>query len=61
MSARMLTIPEASQFLWGRDTRSMRKRTREFLMNNGVKMLKDGKQYFVRRVDLVQLAGEDDE
>jgi hypothetical protein len=60
MMARLLTIAEASNYLWSSDSRGLRSRTRDFLKLNDVPLLKDGKQYFVRLADLRRLAGEDD-
>lgn len=60
MMARLLTIAEASNYLWSSDSRGLRSRTRDFLKLNDVLLLKDGKQYFVRLADLRRLAGEDD-
>lgn len=56
--ARLLTIAEATTFLWGNDNRSLRNRTRDFLKVNEIQMLRDGKQYFVRVLDLKRLVGE---
>jgi hypothetical protein len=58
--ARLLTIAEASNYLWAADSRGLRSRTRDFLKLNDVPLLKDGKQYFVRLADLRRLVGEDD-
>jgi len=60
MMARLLTIAEASNYLWSSDSRGLRSRTRDFPKLNDVPLLKDGKQYFVRLADLRRLAGEDD-
>jgi hypothetical protein len=58
LMGRLVTIAEATHFLWGNDNRSLRNRTRDFLKVNEVEMLRDGKQYFVRALDLKRLVGE---
>ena len=59
MSAAMVTIPQATERLWGRDTRSLRVRTRIFLKLNDVPTFKDGKQFYIRSVDLRRFEGDD--
>ena len=54
------TIAEASKYLWGEDTNSKRRRTRELFQANDVKMVKDGHKFYVRKRDLLKFGGEDE-
>ncbi|ANS02939.1 hypothetical protein [uncultured Mediterranean phage uvDeep-CGR0-AD1-C123] len=60
MLAVLCTIAEASKYLWGDDTNSKRRRTRELFQANDVKMIKDGHKFYVRKRDLLEFSGEDE-
>ena len=50
--ARLMSLHDASEFLWGVCTRSSVARTRRFLVAHGLPTFRDGRRIYVRASDL---------
>jgi hypothetical protein len=57
--AKLLTIRQVSEYLFGDFNRSLRGRVFHLIEANDVQKIRDGKQYYVPRKELLRLLGED--
>jgi len=60
-SALLLSIREVTERFWGKYDRTKRARTVQLLRCQGVKMYKDGRNWYIRASDMREFEGGDDE
>jgi len=56
---RLVTVKEASVYLFGRFDRALRQRVYNLMDAQGLAKIKDGKQFYIPRAALQRLAGEE--